>query len=107
MQRNRHGESLVPASLPADTVDTVFASHVFEHLAHDAIQSALRIIVALLEPAGVFRLIVPDLENRAWKPEHLSHLSRRAGRTKDLVISFREVGPDNEQVSVPVDDRRG
>ena len=50
-----------------DTADAVFASHVFEHLAHDEMQSALQNIFAMLKPGSVFRLIVPDLENRARK----------------------------------------
>lgn len=43
----------------------VYASHVLEHLALEDCRSALRNVLLLLEPGGVFRLVVPDLEARA------------------------------------------
>ena len=40
----------------------VYASHVLEHLALDDLRKALANTRALLEPGGLFRLVVPDLE---------------------------------------------
>jgi hypothetical protein len=45
----------------------VYASHVLEHLAFDDLRTALANTFALLEPGGVFRLVVPDLEALAQR----------------------------------------
>ena len=42
----------------------VYCSHMLEHLALDEMRTALRHIHAMLEPDGIFRLIVPDLQTR-------------------------------------------
>lgn len=56
----RDGLPLAPAS-----ADAVYASHVLEHLAYQDFFLALRNTYDLLKPGGYFRLIVPDLEERA------------------------------------------
>ncbi len=43
----------------------VYASHVLEHLSLSDFRSALRNTLNLLRPGGTFRLIVPDLAERA------------------------------------------
>ncbi len=43
----------------------VYASHVLEHLALDDLRVALANTLRILEPDGVFRLVVPDLETMA------------------------------------------
>jgi Methyltransferase domain len=43
----------------------VYSSHVLEHLALEEFRQALRNVYGYLEPGGVFRLVVPDLELRA------------------------------------------
>lgn len=43
----------------------VYASHVLEHLAYEDFRAALRNTLKILQPGGVFRMIVPDLEGRA------------------------------------------
>ena len=52
-----HGLPMAPGSCRG-----VFASHVLEHLALDDMRIALANTFLMLQPGGVFRLIVPDLE---------------------------------------------
>ncbi len=47
------------------SVRGVYASHVLEHLSLDNFRVALRNTFKMLQPGGVFRLIVPDLAARA------------------------------------------
>lgn len=59
------GNILTGLPLPDGSVRGIYASHVLEHLSYVDFQIALRNTFRLLEPGGVFRLIVPDLEERA------------------------------------------
>ena len=45
-----------------DSVDEVYASHVFEHLSMNRIGKSLLGVLRLLKPAGRFRIAVPDLD---------------------------------------------
>jgi hypothetical protein len=47
------------------SVASIYASHVLEHLCYDDFWRALTNTYAALQPGGVFRLIVPDLQGRA------------------------------------------
>jgi hypothetical protein len=47
------------------TVRGCYASHVLEHLSLDELRRAVRNTFRMLAPSGVFRLIVPDLYERA------------------------------------------
>jgi len=47
------------------SVASIYASHVLEHLCYDDFWLALANTYTALQPGGVFRLIVPDLEGRA------------------------------------------
>ena len=51
--------------VPAASVDSVYASHVLEHLSRTGMLEALKNTFSMLKPNGTFRLIVPDLEARA------------------------------------------
>ena len=44
------------------SVSAVFSSHVFEHLFMDEVESLVREIYRVLEPGGICRTLVPDLE---------------------------------------------
>jgi len=45
-----------------DSVDEVYASHVFEHLSMARVLPALRGVCRIIKPGGMFRIAVPDLE---------------------------------------------
>lgn len=63
-----------------------YASHVLEHLSYNDFRKALKHTYDILAPGGIFRLIVPDLQERARRylddasngsPDANSHFMRR------------------------------
>lgn len=48
---------------PSDAVDSIYSTHMFEHLYPDELNSLLRECVRVLKPSGGVRLIVPNLES--------------------------------------------
>jgi len=48
--------------LPDESCSVVFCSHVFEHIPHYRLPIILSEINRILEPGGVFRILIPDLE---------------------------------------------
>jgi hypothetical protein len=71
-----YGDIVRGLPLAASSARAVFASHVLEHLALHDFRIALRHTLDLLEPNGIFRLIVPDLEQLART--YLEHADSRA-----------------------------
>jgi SAM-dependent methyltransferase len=60
----RYGDIVAGLPVPDHSADGVYASHVLEHLSYEEFWLALQNTYAVLKPGGIFRLIVPDLENR-------------------------------------------
>ena len=58
----RYGDIVRGLPIPSQSCSGLYASHVLEHLALDDCQVALRNSLSLLQPGGIFRVIVPDLE---------------------------------------------
>lgn len=58
------GDIVAGLPVPDGSVDAVYASHVLEHLGRDDVERALANTFRILKPAGLFRMIVPDLEWR-------------------------------------------
>src|SRR5580700_2992016 len=54
----------VVAGLPVRprSADGVYCSHVLEHLTLDEFRAAIRNVFTYLQPGGIFRMVVPDLE---------------------------------------------
>jgi predicted SAM-dependent methyltransferase len=64
--RNVHyGDIVKGLPAAAGSAAGVYASHVLEHLALEDFRTALRNTSAMLKSGGVFRLVVPDLEQLA------------------------------------------
>jgi SAM-dependent methyltransferase len=61
----RMGDIVRGLPVPGGTARGVYCSHVLEHLPRDEVPVALRNTLRLLQPGGIFRLVVPDLEWRA------------------------------------------
>lgn len=57
-----YGDIVKGLPLPEKSCAGLYSSHVLEHLALDDFRIALRNSFLLLQPGGIFRLIVPDLE---------------------------------------------
>lgn len=49
-------------SLPDNSCDVVFCSHVFEHIPHTRLPIVLSEINRVLKPSGLFRVLTPNLE---------------------------------------------
>ena len=56
------GDIVKGLPLAPESCRVVYCSHVLEHLALEEFRIALRQTAKILEPGGVFRLVVPDLE---------------------------------------------
>jgi hypothetical protein len=61
----QYGDIVRGLPVPPDSCKGVFCSHVLEHLALEDFQVALQHTFQYLELGGVFRLVLPDLEQLA------------------------------------------
>jgi len=61
----RFGDIVTGLPTPDASCVGVYASHILEHLALNDFHTALRNTRKLLKPGGIFRLVVPDLEQAA------------------------------------------
>ncbi len=61
----RYGDIVKGLNLPQESCSGIYASHVLEHLAYQDCRTALRNTNRLLKRDGLFRLVVPDLQNAA------------------------------------------
>jgi predicted SAM-dependent methyltransferase len=61
----RYGDIVNGLPIPRGSADGIYASHVLEHLSLEDCGIALSNTFRLLKHGGIFRLIVPDLQNRA------------------------------------------
>ena len=71
-----------------------YASHVLEHLSRDSMAIALRNTFRMLQPGGVFRLIVPDLETRARR--YLADLEAGRNDANDRLLRDSYLGLESE-----------
>ncbi len=60
-----YGDIVKGLPLASKSCAAIYASHVLEHLTLEEFRAALRNTYELLQPNGVFRLVVPDLETLA------------------------------------------
>ncbi len=70
----RYGDVCKGLPVVDSSIRGVYASHVLEHLAYHDCLRAIRNTFRILEPGGIFRLIVPDLQERARR--YLEEVSR-------------------------------
>lgn len=61
----QYGNIVKGLNLSAESCDLIYAAHVLEHLSFEDFQTAMRNIYAYLKPGGIFRAVVPDLEQYA------------------------------------------
>lgn len=62
-----YGDIVKGLPLPLDSCTAIYCSHVLEHLALEDFRSALKNTYRILQPGGLFRLVLPDLEYMAQK----------------------------------------
>lgn len=58
----QYGDIVRGLPIEAESCDGIYCSHVLEHLAYEDCLVALRNTYVYLKPGGIFRLVVPDLE---------------------------------------------
>lgn len=78
-----YGDIVKGLPLSPGTCDVLYSSHVLEHLSLEDLRTALRNTFLLLKPGGIFRAVVPDLEDAASK--------YLASEEEDRAISFLKV----------------
>ena len=61
------GDIVAGLPVPPASFDGVYSSHVLEHLSLEGCRTALRNVLKILKPGGVFRLVVPDLKLEVQK----------------------------------------
>jgi SAM-dependent methyltransferase len=61
----RYGDITKGLPVTANSCSAVYCSHILEHLALDDFAAALRNTFKYLKPGGVFRFVLPDLEQLA------------------------------------------
>ena len=61
----KYGDICIGLPVSPNSARGVYASHVLEHLSYRDLGIALQNTFKMLEPGGTFRLIVPDLQERA------------------------------------------
>jgi ubiquinone/menaquinone biosynthesis C-methylase UbiE len=58
----RYGNIVKGLKIQPESCDLIYASHVLEHLSVTDFKTALQNIYTYLKPGGIFRAVVPDLE---------------------------------------------
>lgn len=97
----RYGDVVRGLPVPPESCDAVYCSHVLEHLALEDLRTGLRNVLKCLKPGGIFRFVLPDLEQQvreyvsstAAQPSvdfvHETLLGRRT-RTRGLAAFVRD-----------------
>ena len=90
----RYGDIVKGLPLGDETCRSVYCSHVLEHLGLDDFRKALANTKRLLQPGGIFRLVLPDLA--FYVSQYLASASPDAAlefmRTTGLGVSSRARG---------------
>lgn len=87
-----YGDIVRGLPVPAGSCRAIYCSHILEHLSLEDCRHALRNTHALLQPGGIFRLVLPDLESAIRKylnnpvpnaaPEFIQHTGLGLERKK-------------------------
>jgi hypothetical protein len=86
----KYGNIAKGLPIAQNSVRAVYASHVLEHLALDEFRKALGNTFNILEPGGIFRLIVPDLQERARR--YVNEASTRSAEASGIFMRTTHLG---------------
>jgi predicted SAM-dependent methyltransferase len=86
----RYGDVVGGLPVPSSSCAGVYASHVLEHLALDDFYKALDETMRILRPGGVFRLVVPDLEQLARC--YIAAIEQQASNASHLLMRRAHLG---------------
>ncbi len=76
----KYGDLLKGLDIKPNSCELIFASHVLEHLSLSDFNLAINNLYSYLQPGGIFRIIVPDLEQ--YVKAYLADLSNFERSTK-------------------------
>ena len=71
----KYGDIVQGLPVEPQSASGVYCSHVLEHIDRASISKALRNTFSILQPGGVFRLVVPDL---AWRTQKFLQMQAEA-----------------------------
>jgi hypothetical protein len=94
----KYGDIVKGLPVADNSVRGVYASHVLEHLALHDFRKALRNTFNILEPGGVFRLIVPDLEERARR--YIHETSNKSAEASGIFMRTCHLGMEHRPGSL-------
>jgi len=89
----RFGDIVQGLPLADGSVRGIYASHVLEHLSYADFWTALDHTFGLLEPGGIFRLVVPDLKIRAQK--YLERLKMEQAEANSWFMRSARLGSES------------
>lgn len=73
-----YGDVIKGLPLAANSCQAIYCSHVLEHLSLEDCQRTLKNVFKLLQPGGVFRFVLPDLE--FWARKYVDDPSPEASK---------------------------
>lgn len=88
----RYGDICKGLPVAHGTARGVYASHVLEHLSLDDLRQALVNTHKLLVPGGIFRLVVPDLQERAKR--YVEEAGRKSPEAAGVFLSTSGLGQE-------------
>jgi hypothetical protein len=93
----RYGDIVKGLPVLANSAAGVYASHVLEHLALEDLRTALRHTLLMLKAGGVFRLVVPDLEQLTHY--YLARVERRDPESSNWFMRTLQLGSERSRRS--------
>jgi hypothetical protein len=94
----RYGDIVKGLPVLARSAAGVYASHVLEHLALEDLRVALRNTLVMLKSGGIFRLVVPDLEQLARY--YLARVERRDPESCNWFMRTLRLGSERSRRSI-------
>ena len=94
----RYGDIVRGLPLPNESCKGIYASHVLEHLSRSDFDRALSETWRLLQPSGLFRLVVPDLEALARR--YIKNIDAEIPNTCDEFMRHTSLGRETRPHSL-------
>jgi predicted SAM-dependent methyltransferase len=96
----RYGDIVKGLPVPDNSLSALYAFHVIEHLAYEDedFEIALRNSLKIMEPGGVFRLIVPDIHARAQR--YVLEVSQKLSAASENFIRACNIGLEKRPESM-------
>ena len=97
-----YGDIVKGLEIEHKSCEIIFSAHVLEHLSRDDFHSAMKNIYSYLKPEGVFRAIVPDLEQYVADYINQRSDSSLSIKAADEFMSVSLIGHSDSRKSLPL-----